>query len=485
MAYYLPVASMVHLKLPRVQFIPVDFFGPCREQHGWLLVDLLQSLQLVLLQGLEHVTLVEPLLADVPHDMRCLNHQWMTTPELMSRLVENTWDQMKSVPFRDFFDIGHLRSEVQKFAVDETVEWNEFQETEGVIDTLFLLTDVALRGGLVTMGNYRMEPILHCEDRPDFNQEVGVYNDSKVLVRRLICLQGDAQNMLDIEKFRLELRNALAEPGGARGHRLGFQLYQWNGLERLRLQGMDLGKAAQANWLPSMWSLIRFSKSFLWLADRVVQRMNRSATRAGSPEDWRFKAAHFRWRNFSEEEGGIPYKHPSGGHEKSQKFMAAFSLPDKYADVLRGCVPSALHCSDVFLMTNLPRESQLLAGLRESYAMLCSQAQVHSITDELLPSSDIQAFFEMSEHKNRKSSNVWSKLHGFSLEVAIATRANYFLGYGYDMGIKASAVSMITSQLRTFDGRGYWCTRWAFDPDCKQHGTEAGSKTTDALSYSC
>ena len=27
------------------------------------------------------------------------------------------------------------------------------------------------------------------------------------------------------------------------GHRLGFQLYQWNGLERLRLQGMDLGKA--------------------------------------------------------------------------------------------------------------------------------------------------------------------------------------------------------------------------------------------------
>ena len=165
--------------------------------------------------------------------------------------------------------------------------------------------------------------------------------------------------------------------------------------------------------------------------------------------------------------------------------MVAFSLPDKYADVLRGCVPSALHCSDVFLMTNLPRESQLLAGLRESYAMLCSQAQVHSITDELLPSSDIQAFFEMSEHKNRKSSNVWSKLHGFFLEVAIATRANYFLGYGYDMGIKASAVSMITSQLRTFDGRGYWCTRWAFDPDCKQHGTEAGSKTTDALSYSC
>ena len=190
-------------------------------------------------------------------------------------------------------------------------------------------------------------------------------------------------------------------------------------------------------------------------------------------------------RNFSEEEGGIPYKHPSGGHEKSQKFMAAFSLPDKYADVLRGCVPSALHCSDVFLMTNLPRESQLLASLRESYAMLCSQAQVHSITDELLPSSDIQAFFEMSEHKNRKSSNVWSKLHGFFLEVAIATRANYFLGYGYDMGIRASAVSMITSQLRTFDGRGYWCTRWAFDPDCKQHGTEAGSKTTDALSYSC
>ena len=46
MAYYLPVASMLHLKLPEIKFIPVDFFGPCREQHGWLLVDLLQSLQL-------------------------------------------------------------------------------------------------------------------------------------------------------------------------------------------------------------------------------------------------------------------------------------------------------------------------------------------------------------------------------------------------------------------------------------------------------
>ena len=34
---------------------------------------------------------------------------------------------------------GHLRSEAQKFSVDETVEWNEFQETEGVIDTLPLV----------------------------------------------------------------------------------------------------------------------------------------------------------------------------------------------------------------------------------------------------------------------------------------------------------------------------------------------------------
>eukprot|EP00435_Cladocopium_sp_Y103_P038683 s30_g10.t1 len=489
MAYYLPVASMVHLELPQVQFIPVDFFGPCREQHGWLLVDLLQSLQLVLLQGLQHVTLVEPLLADVPHDMRCLNQQWMTTPELMSRLVENTWDQMKSVPFRDFFDIGHFRSEVQKFSVDETVEWNKFQETEGVIDTLFLLNDVALRGGLVTLGSYRMEPILHCEDRPDFNQEVGIYNDSKVLVRRLICLQDDAPNMLDMEKFRVELRNALAEPSsGARGHRLAFQLYNWNGLERLQLQGMDLGKAAQANWLPSMWSVIRFSKSLLWLADRVVQRMNRSAEQTGQtwqPEDWRFKAAHLRWRNFSQQQGNIPYKHPSREHEQSQKLMAGFSGPDEYADVLRGCVPHSLHCSDVFLMTNLPRESQVLADLRESYAVLCGQAQVHSITDELLPSSDIHEFFERSEHKDRKRSKVWSKLHDFFLEVAIATRANYFLGYGSAMGTKASAVSMITSRLRTFDGRGYWCTSWAFDPYCEQRGTRATSGAADALSYSC
>ena len=34
---------------------------------------------------------------------------------------------------------GFLRSEAQKFSVDETVEWNEFQETEGVIDTLPLV----------------------------------------------------------------------------------------------------------------------------------------------------------------------------------------------------------------------------------------------------------------------------------------------------------------------------------------------------------
>lgn len=48
-------------------------------------------------------------------------------------------------------------------------------------------------------------------------QEVGIYNDSKVLVRRLICLQGDAPNLLDTQKFTSELRKALAEPGGARG----------------------------------------------------------------------------------------------------------------------------------------------------------------------------------------------------------------------------------------------------------------------------
>lgn len=78
MAYYMPVASLGHHQ--RVQFIPVDFFGPCREQHGWLLVDFIQALQLFLLQGLKHVTVVEPLMAHVPHDMRCLNDEWMTTP---------------------------------------------------------------------------------------------------------------------------------------------------------------------------------------------------------------------------------------------------------------------------------------------------------------------------------------------------------------------------------------------------------------------
>ena len=51
-------------------------------------------------------------------------------------------------------------------------------------------------------------------------QEVGIYNDSKVMVRRLICLQGDAPNLLDTEKFTLELRKALAEPGGARGWKI-------------------------------------------------------------------------------------------------------------------------------------------------------------------------------------------------------------------------------------------------------------------------
>ena len=212
MAFYLPVASLVDLT-QRVQFIPVDFFAPCREQHGWLLVDLIQSLQLFLLQGLHKVTVVEPLLADVPHDMRCLNHQWMTTPELMGELAQHTWERMRSFPFREFFDIGvvpkknrgrinvgdkllstfwcilmiwdwvqemygegtlqlcssflevtenvwllfnyqsssetskddhfsmtpgHFRSELTKLSVEDTLQWQEFQETEAVIDTLHL-----------------------------------------------------------------------------------------------------------------------------------------------------------------------------------------------------------------------------------------------------------------------------------------------------------------------------------------------------------
>ena len=50
----------------------------------------------------------------------------------------------------------------------------------------FLLTDVALRGGLVTMGHYRMEPILHCEDRPDFNQETRGFLRRHALGDRLL-----------------------------------------------------------------------------------------------------------------------------------------------------------------------------------------------------------------------------------------------------------------------------------------------------------
>eukprot|EP00438_Fugacium_kawagutii_P021035 Skav205793 [mRNA] locus=scaffold340:450031:452278:- [translate_table: standard] len=159
MAYYMPVASLGHhQRHRRVQFIPVDFFGACREQHGWLLVDFIQALQLFLLQGLKHVAVVEPLMAHVPHEMRCLNDEWMTTPE-------TGW------LFQFLQKPRHFRSELSKFSVDETIPWHEFRESEGVVDALFLLNDVALRGGLVTRGIYELEPILRCQDRPEFNQE--------------------------------------------------------------------------------------------------------------------------------------------------------------------------------------------------------------------------------------------------------------------------------------------------------------------------
>ena len=284
-------------------------------------------------------------------------------------------------------------------------------------------------------------------------------------------------------------------------------------------------EAAQASWIPSPWSSIRFSPALLQLADRVIQRMQRAS--GLGVKAWSFTAAHLRWRrrccpsfwivlicfdstkrgrpkwfanfwrnvawdcvenefhsssshalrNFSQQ-GNIPYQHPSSEHQQTQKLMAGFSGPDEYAHVLEFCVPGNLHCRDIFLMTNLAKDAQVLEDLRESYAVLCG-GHVHTLTEKLLPKSDIQRFLEMTGSKG------WSKLHDFFLEVAIATRANFFLGYGASMGAKASAVSMITMRLRTFDGRGYWCTGWAFDPYCEQNATHAASRAAQALSYAC
>ncbi|CAE7666392.1 unnamed protein product, partial [Symbiodinium sp. CCMP2456] len=217
-----------------VVLLPVDFFGRCREQFSWLLVDLVQVLELTLNQGFRNVTLIEPLLHHV------VEEALYTHPEQWAQLTANRSpeDAMREIcqlsmddetfRFHEVFDVGHLRSELRDLGVQKTASFESFLEENGAIDTLFLL-NAAFQPGGAWVQKLFAEPLLHCEDNSNFNRVVKVFDGREIFVKRLICLSAgtngpDSSVELDGPKFARELLESLRH-----GNRLAFQLYFWSG----------------------------------------------------------------------------------------------------------------------------------------------------------------------------------------------------------------------------------------------------------------
>ncbi|CAE7344007.1 unnamed protein product [Symbiodinium sp. CCMP2592] len=336
-----------------VVLLPVDFFGRCREQFSWLLVDLVQVLELTLNQGFRNITLIEPLLHHVVEEALYTHpEQWAeltanrSQEDAMREICQLSMDD-ETFRFHEVFDVGHFRSELRGLGVQKTASFESFLKANGAIDTLFLL-NAAFQPGGAWVQKLFAEPLLHCEDNSNFNRVVQVFDGREIFVKRLICLSAgtngqDSSVELDGPKFARELLEALRH-----GHRLAFQLYFWSGPERHR---MSL-QASQMAHVPSLWRAFKFLPVLEELADDTIRGFLGGA-------EVPFVVAHWKWRDMSA--GGLLEYFD----QKKVKEMAQESMPERMHMALQECIPEEFHCANLFVMTNLPSTSAPFQELRE------------------------------------------------------------------------------------------------------------------------
>eukprot|EP00439_Symbiodinium_sp_Y106_P027169 s670_g3.t1 len=163
------------------------------------------ALTLILNQGFENATLVEPLLHHVVEDALYMHSgQWadLTADSSEEEAVREApmgevcqlSGRDETFRFADVFDVAHFRKELRSLGVERTVSFDDFLEQGGSIDTLFLL-NTAFQPGGAWIRHIFAEPLLHCRDDEHFNGFVKAFDGRDVFVKRVICLAADASTL--------------------------------------------------------------------------------------------------------------------------------------------------------------------------------------------------------------------------------------------------------------------------------------------------
>eukprot|EP00439_Symbiodinium_sp_Y106_P039951 s4514_g4.t2 len=113
-------------------------------------------------------------------------------------------------------------------------------------------------------------------------------------------------------------------------------------------------------------------------------------------------------------------------------------MPQRMHMALQECIPEEFHCANLFVMTNLPSTSAPFQELRELHAAECGPGRFHSLNSTAPSPEQIQRFLgsQAAEGSGLVSASepsppsTWRRLHGLLLDMAIGSKANYFLGYG-------------------------------------------------------
>ncbi|OLQ02835.1 hypothetical protein AK812_SmicGene14285 [Symbiodinium microadriaticum] len=399
--------------------LPVDFFGRCREQFSWLLVDLVQVLELTLSQGFRNVTLIEPLLHHVVEEALYTHpEQWAQLTANRTGLVHRDLGVQKTASFES------LSASSQDLGVQKTASFESLSARGAWVQKLFA------------------EPLLHCEDNSSFNRVVQVFDGREIFVKRLICLSAgtngqDSSVELDGPKFARELLEALRH-----GNRLAFQLYFWSGPERHR---MSL-QVSQMAHVPSLWRAFKFLPVLEELANDIIRGFLGGA-------EVPFVVAHWKWRDMSA--GGLLEYFD----QKKVKEMAQESMPERMHMALQECIPEEFRCANLFVMTNLPSTSTPFQELRENSTAPSPEQIQRFLGSQSSEGSGLAAAHEPA--------STWRRLHGLLLDMAVGSKANYFLGYGGGrLGGHAASGSAVVQQMRLALGRGYWCNGWVHDFAC-------------------
>eukprot|EP00929_Paragymnodinium_shiwhaense_P074315 TRINITY_DN38019_c0_g1_i1.p1 TRINITY_DN38019_c0_g1~~TRINITY_DN38019_c0_g1_i1.p1 ORF type:complete len:1015 (+),score=127.25 TRINITY_DN38019_c0_g1_i1:75-3119(+) len=431
----------------------LEQLGPCRELFGSLLMDVLEILNLASFQG-PGTVIVEPMIPNVVRHpfteadakkQRSSGKADEKEEDFISRVWRGDNCRLRHgslVPFSELFDWSSFVSWLKATrGVGGAVNWNTFlAKADHTLD--LALMNMEHMGGNPPHGDLTDRPSTPCKtgDGPLTLR----FLEEDFTVKRLACVhkddhEGSMQWFLNDEMISRELLNAVekAKKEGRSSVSVGFFLAMISGPERARMLPTNYQSFSRHGLHTSLWSGLRLEPSILEDAERAMIEL-------GLQKKY-YLSVHWRYGDTDS---------PMFSHDPNRRLQGAGSKPVNFVGNIQ-TYARMRRVSTVFLMTHSSERS------RRELAALAPE-----LTFVWLPAEPDTANAAEQERRDRDS------LRRLMLEVAIASRADYFVAFGNGaMTGHISKPSFLVLALRRFV-EGYpiesnafaFADRTAFDP---------------------